>query len=124
VVLEKEIRVGTEDVKNQLQKQRLHLGPIPLNAADETIWKNAVMALRDDIKQINKKIDNFNLSVPSLNMQKAHVNLEKLSNKILQNGPFCVAPSAKSKLSTSRQPPKKHIAHRIRFFGFINSLWK
>jgi DnaJ family protein C protein 28 len=78
VLCEKELRqeLGElrENIRECLQQQR-HTGEK---------YKVKVQQWMDSVKDLNKRIDRFNLLVPILNKQQYHINLEREIEKIKQ----------------------------------------
>ncbi len=87
VMLEKEIRLEISNIKQRLQEGRIKLGKSPLSTSEMLTWKKLLDELKGDIKQINKKINDYNLIVPLLNKQMVHINLAHLSDKYLRETP-------------------------------------
>ena len=103
VELQKEIRLETEALRKELGKSRCNsyqqmcfcqiqlfirqrLGPAPLSQEAEQEWVEKVSKMEKNISEINKKIQKFNLIVPSIHHQKFPVNLAKEAEKIFANG--------------------------------------
>ena len=120
-MLEKEIRAEIVNLKQKLQDERKKLGQTPLNARESAKWKKFLDALAvDDVKQINKKINDYNLIVPLLNKQMVHVNLIRMSDTCLRDSP--------SKFDVPKTPKIDH-DHVSKpsdsgLFGLFGSLWK
>jgi hypothetical protein len=79
----------------------------------------------DDVKGINKKINNYNLVVPLLNKQMVHVNLRRLADKCLNEEP--------SKFDLPPPSPRQSKPHlesaaatsaNSGFFGLFSVIWK
>lgn len=71
----KEIDQDIQFLKNDLKTDRSHLGPYPLNEADEKKWIKIYVENKYLADTINKKINKYNLIVPLMNKQKLHVTL-------------------------------------------------
>ncbi|XP_072036628.1 dnaJ homolog subfamily C member 28-like [Amphiura filiformis] len=82
--MEKEIRFDLQDMKEALLKERLKLGPEPLNKYNENKWKGLIDAFAADIASINKKIDHLNLIVPIIRLQMVHFKVEKELDKVVK----------------------------------------
>ncbi|XP_076755908.1 dnaJ homolog subfamily C member 28 [Xylocopa sonorina] len=87
IQLSKEIREETQDLRKQLTSARNNIGVLPLTIKDEETWKNIVENFRTTTKQINNKIDKYNLLVPILQKQMLHVKLEDLAQEALSMPP-------------------------------------
>ena len=116
------------DLKHKLKSERALLGRLPLEGDDATSWKERLDLLMDDVKGINKKINNYNLVVPLLNKQMVHVNLRRLADKCLNEEPskFDLPPP-----DPSVKPNKSHLESAAAatsansgFFGLFSVLWK
>merc|ERR1712209_292164 len=86
VELQKEIRLQSEALRKELGKFRQSLGPAPLSEKNLKAWKEKVAKMEKNVVDINKKIQKFNLIVPSMHHQKFPVNLEKEAEKVFENG--------------------------------------
>lgn len=85
ITLDKEIRSDLEKLKDKLASKWFSLGPKPLSRDDNHKWENFVdKYCLPDVKTVNTKIDKFNLLVPALSRQRAHVRVEILLRKVLQ----------------------------------------
>lgn len=83
IQLSKEIREEIQDLRKKLINARSKVGQIPLNYKDEKTWKNIVENFKSKTKEINIKIDKYNLLVPILQKQMLHVKLEDLAKEAL-----------------------------------------
>ena len=66
-----------------LYSNRQSLGPAPLSAKKKKEWDEKVSKMEKSASDINKKIQKFNLIVPSMHHQKYPVNLVKIAETIL-----------------------------------------
>lgn len=87
IQLSKEIREETQDLRDRLAVARNKIGSIPLTPKDALSWKNTVDGFSTLLKQINNKIDKYNLLVPILQKQMLHVKLETLAEEALSVPP-------------------------------------
>lgn len=83
ILLQKEIRVERDHIRQRLTMKRKELGPVPLSHSDEHDWELAIESCRPLAQQINSKINKYNLLVPILQKQMLQVQLEKEAIKIL-----------------------------------------
>lgn len=83
VALERDIKFLLTDLKSKLYKERLKLGPEPLNDFNKKKWTWLVLEFSEEVKGINKKITHFNLVAPLLRLQKVHVRPEREVEKVL-----------------------------------------
>lgn len=85
IMLRKTIGDDFVSIRSHLMKARRKLGEPPFSQMKMHEWETAIEKLADgDVKDVNKKISNFNLIVPMLNSQMCHFNLESESAKILK----------------------------------------
>lgn len=125
VMLEKEIRLEITNVKHRLRSERLKLGEIPLNASERLVWNKFLNSLNDDVKQINKKINDYNLIVPLLSKQMVHINLSKISEKCLRDNPSNSAMEYASIKQEDRQNQSTRSSDTEPvIFGLLNFVWK
>ncbi|XP_053561935.1 dnaJ homolog subfamily C member 28 [Bombina bombina] len=76
ILLQKEIRETIEKLRNEVLASRKKLGD-PLTPRKKEQWQEKCEDLREDITQLNKRINDFNLVVPLLNIQMVHFNVDK-----------------------------------------------
>ncbi|KAM4701484.1 dnaJ homolog subfamily C member 28 [Discoglossus pictus] len=76
ILLQKEIRETIEKLRNEVLASRKKLGH-PLTLVKKKQWDEICGQLKDDIRQLNKRINDFNLVVPLLNRQMVHFNADK-----------------------------------------------
>lgn len=88
IQLSKEIRKETEELKKKLSEVRNQIGKLPLTPQDAGVWKDNLGKLQIPVKQINNKIDKYNLLVPILQKQMLHVQLDNLAEKALSVAPL------------------------------------
>ncbi|KAJ1526902.1 hypothetical protein ONE63_008454 [Megalurothrips usitatus] len=84
ILLQKEIREERDELRQSLIKKRKMIGPLPLSCEDEEMWKLALESCSPLVKQINLKINKYNLLVPILEKQMLQVQLNKEAIKILE----------------------------------------
>lgn len=54
-----------------------------MTAKDETTWRDNLEKFKTQTKQINNKIDKYNLLVPILQKQMLHISLEEFAKEAL-----------------------------------------
>lgn len=86
ITMSKEIDQDIELLKEEIRKDRMYLGPFPLNNEDSTKWRRICESNKLLAKSINVKINTFNLIVPLLNKQKFHIEFDKICQDIVENG--------------------------------------
>lgn len=87
IQLSKEIREEKKELTKLLTEARNELGLIPLNLEERKSWKNTIENLKPFIKNLNNKIDKYNLLVPILQKQMLQVNIETLAEQVLSKEP-------------------------------------
>ena len=119
IQLSKEIREQIQDLQKQLAEARNNVGPIPLDFKEEETWNNILDEFKSTIKQINNKIDKYNLLVPVLQKQMFHIKLDDLAKEAL-----AIAPNKIKKYSYSKNKDSNFIANKDdSIFGFIFSIF-
>ncbi|XP_045477652.1 dnaJ homolog subfamily C member 28 isoform X2 [Harmonia axyridis] len=89
ITLNKEIREDVSKLRASLSEERKYFKKYPLNESDALLWYECFSNYKNQVKDLNSKIDKFNLLVPILDKQIFHVNLEKEAEKVLLNGVYC-----------------------------------
>jgi len=117
IQLSKEIREETEELKKRLSEIRNDIGELPLTSEDESIWENNLKKFETTTKQINNKIDKYNLLVPILQKQMLHIKLDELAKKILLIPPK----TTKKYADTSHKDLNLSISQDL--FNFISDLF-
>lgn len=117
IQLSKEIREEIEELKKKLLEIRNDIGELPLTPKDASVWKNNIEKLKISTKQINNKIDKYNLLVPILQKQMLHVRLDDLAEKALLVPPL----KNKKKYTETNHKSSENISQD--FFNFISNLF-
>ncbi|XP_011552982.3 dnaJ homolog subfamily C member 28 [Plutella xylostella] len=86
ITMNKEIAQEIEALKQELQKDRMFLGPYPLSEEEAPKWAKLSQGYEGIAESINKKINHYNLIVPLLNKQRLHIQFEEICDDVLQNG--------------------------------------
>ena len=87
ILLQKDVQDEKARVRRVLEMRRERLGPLPLPEKEREIWESECERLeRDEIRNLNKMIDQFNLVVPMMNAQMFHVPWRKICEDVLKNG--------------------------------------
>lgn len=76
ILMQKEIRETIEKLRKDMVASRNKLGD-PMTAHKEKQWNEICMEFVEDIKKLNKRINDFNLVVPILSRQMVHFNASK-----------------------------------------------
>lgn len=118
IQLSKEIREETEELKKKLSEARNNIGELPLTPIDASAWQDNLQKLQILTKQINNKIDKYNLLVPVLQKQMFHVQLDELAEKALS---VPLLKNNKKYTETSRKNSNQDIPQDL--FNFISDLF-
>ncbi|KAL1138274.1 hypothetical protein AAG570_009963, partial [Ranatra chinensis] len=86
ITLQKEIRHKQSMMWNIMAKERSRLGPLPLSEREADIWARFKTGLADDVNYLNGRINTYNLIVPILQKQLLLYDLEKESERVLNEG--------------------------------------
>ncbi|KAM6224031.1 dnaJ homolog subfamily C member 28 [Rhynchocyon petersi] len=76
ILMQKEIKDTIEQLRGEILVSRKKLGS-PLTPAKQKQWNQICEQFQENIKKLNKRIDDFNLIVPLLTRQKVHFNAQK-----------------------------------------------
>lgn len=76
ILMQKEIRETIEKLRKDMVASRNKLGD-PISAHKERQWNEICAEFTENIKKLNKRINDFNLVVPILNRQMVHFNASK-----------------------------------------------
>ena len=109
-----------------MKNERALVGRFPLDEEDADSWNERLkFFMENDVKAINKKIDSYNLVVPILSRQKAHINFRRLADKSLTEEPskFDLPPSIKQNKSHHLESVAATSANSG-FLGIFYILWK
>ncbi|KAM8976994.1 dnaJ homolog subfamily C member 28 [Pelodytes ibericus] len=74
--LQKEIRETIDKLRSEISASRKKLGN-PMTPAQSQRWVEACQLFEEEISQLNKRVNDFNLVVPLLNRQMVHFNAAK-----------------------------------------------
>jgi len=118
IQLSKEIREETDELKKKLSEARNDVSKLPLTQKDELIWNDKLEKFKTITRQINNKIDKYNLLVPILQKQMLHIRLDKLAEKALSIPP---SKNIKKYADTSHENSKVSLSQDL--FSFISDLF-
>lgn len=97
---------------------RNDIGELPLTPRDASIWEDNLKKLKILTKQINNKIDKYNLLVPILQKQMLHVRLDELAEKALSILPL---KNIKKHTETNHKSSNENTSQDL--FNFISNLF-
>ncbi|KAH8244210.1 hypothetical protein KR026_002732 [Drosophila bipectinata] len=103
ISLSKDIRDAAGQLKQQLRQERIYYGEWPLQSPEElAAWQKFHEKHQEDIQQLNKLIDKYNLIVPVLQNQFFRLHLDRMAEPIFKDPDLqrnVKRPSADSKSS-------------------------
>lgn len=76
ILLQKEIRETIERLRSSIVVARRKLGE-PMTLSEQKQWGRICEQFAEDIRKLNKRVDNFNLVVPILSRQMVHFSTDK-----------------------------------------------
>ncbi|XP_059696186.1 dnaJ homolog subfamily C member 28 [Haemorhous mexicanus] len=76
ILLQKEIRETIERLRKSIVASRRKLGE-PMTLSEQKQWGRVCEQFAEDIRKLNKRVDNFNLVVPILSRQMVHFSTDK-----------------------------------------------
>ncbi|KAI1241425.1 hypothetical protein IHE44_0004898 [Lamprotornis superbus] len=76
ILLQKEIRETIERLRKSVVAARRKLGE-PMTLPEQKQWGRVCEQLAEDIRKLNKRVDDFNLVVPILSRQMVHFSTDK-----------------------------------------------
>ncbi|KAJ6640696.1 DnaJ like subfamily C member 28, partial [Pseudolycoriella hygida] len=101
ITLQKEINMDINELKKILMDRRSYFTELPLHESEATKWKTFIESQENRTAEINRKIDKYNLLVPILDKQMCQVQLNKISESVLNTKPN-VAERSSSKCAVLR----------------------
>lgn len=115
IMLHKEIRDEIQDLKEKLKLERQRL-KFPAQRDDEIEWEKILNDYEKDEKNLNKKIEKFNLIVPILSKQMVHIHLKMIGDKILKEEPSQYRTMEAPK---NKESPSDYNKNLLSFFSSI-----
>ncbi|XP_013855673.1 dnaJ homolog subfamily C member 28 [Austrofundulus limnaeus] len=76
----RDIREAAGRVRDRLLEGRARLGD-PMSPAERDQWERLCGSVQEELLRLNKKVDLFNLTVPSLSMQMVHFSLTREADR-------------------------------------------
>ncbi|NXH45343.1 DJC28 protein, partial [Dicaeum eximium] len=83
ILLQKEIRETIERLRKGIVASRRKLGE-PMTLSEQKQWGRVCEQFAEDIRKLNKRVDNFNLVVPILSRQMVHFSTDKEIRRALK----------------------------------------
>ncbi|EDW51948.1 dnaJ homolog subfamily C member 28 [Drosophila sechellia] len=86
ISLGKDIRDAIAQLKTKLRQERKYYGEWPLQRTEDlAAWKVFTLNHQDDVQQLNKLIDKYNLIVPILKNQFFRLHLDRMAEPIFKD---------------------------------------
>ncbi|KAI9586643.1 dnaJ homolog subfamily C member 28 [Glossina fuscipes] len=122
ITLQRDIRQALNELKRKFKQERIYFGEYPLTGTQVKAWETILKNYEEEVKQINKSIDKYNLIVPIFDHQFFRVNLHKLSEDILKDPDL---PKNQQRLSgnVGKDESVKSNEAPNHFLGFLGSLF-
>lgn len=76
ILMQKEIKDTIDQLRASMVASRKKLGN-PMTPTEQKQWDQACEQFREDIRKLNKRVNDFNLIVPLLTRQKVHFDAQK-----------------------------------------------
>ncbi|NXH19462.1 DJC28 protein, partial [Bucco capensis] len=118
ILMQKEIRETIERLRKNIVASRSKLGG-PMTPYKQKEWDHICEQFIEDIRKLNKRVDNFNLVVPLLSRQMVHfsadkeiVRAQKTYEALVENG------------EASNSDTKENEEENVKSFGWKSSLLK
>ncbi|XP_010086158.1 PREDICTED: dnaJ homolog subfamily C member 28 [Pterocles gutturalis] len=118
ILMQKEIRETIEQLRKSVVASRRNLGE-PMTPYRQKQWNRICEQFTEDIRKLNKRIDNFNLVVPLLSRQMVHfsadkeiVRAQKTYEALMENR------------EASNSDTKENEEENVKRFGWKSSLFK
>ncbi|XP_017069883.2 LOW QUALITY PROTEIN: dnaJ homolog subfamily C member 28 [Drosophila eugracilis] len=86
ISLGKDIRDAIGELKIKLRKERIYYGEWPLHLSEHiAAWQTFTQQHHEEVNQLNKLIDKYNLIVPILENQFFRLNLDRMAERIFKD---------------------------------------
>ncbi|NXU54173.1 DJC28 protein, partial [Turnix velox] len=118
ILLQKEIRETIERLRKNIVASRSQFGE-PMTPYRQKEWNRICEQFIEDIRKLNKRVDNFNLVVPILSRQMVHFSADK---EILRAQKTCEALMENTEASNS--DTKENEEKDVKRLGWKSSLFK
>ncbi|XP_034100834.1 dnaJ homolog subfamily C member 28-like [Drosophila albomicans] len=85
IMMSRDIREAVQELKQQIRKERSFYGDWPLTNSDQqAAWQSFTQLHEEQVRELNKLIDKYNLIVPILENQFFRQHLDKLAESIFK----------------------------------------
>ncbi|XP_029400433.1 dnaJ homolog subfamily C member 28 [Mus pahari] len=125
ILMQKEIKDTIEQLREALLVSRKKLGN-PLSPVEQKQWAQVCERFQENIRKLNKRINDFNLIVPILTRQKVHFDAQKEIIRVQEMyGAFIEAKEVTEENQTDISQGEESKTPRVKT-GFLNwlNLWK
>ncbi|XP_069058563.1 dnaJ homolog subfamily C member 28 isoform X2 [Pleurodeles waltl] len=125
IMLQKEIRETIQNLRKEIVDARKKYSE-PLTSQKLKLWNLSCEEFRENIKKLNKRINDFNLIVPLLNWQMVHFNAEKEIGKAEKTYQALMEAKREEDESTRKQEEEtvNLTSSKDRFLAWIRLLLK
>jgi len=90
VTLSKDIDTEVKQLKQRICSKWAQVGPFPMNLHNTKQWEEFLKECKDELAQINKMVDKFNLIVPILDQQKIHYQLQRIIAQVIKDNSILI----------------------------------
>lgn len=125
ILMQKEIKDTIDELRNAILVSRKKLGN-PMTVMEQKRWDQVCKEFEDNIKKLNKRINDFNLIVPLLTRQKVHFNAQKeiaRAQEIYATLMKTQEVTEKKAIDADQGEVEKTSAVKTGFFNWMN-VWK
>lgn len=125
ILMQKEIKDTIDELRNAILMSRKKLGN-PMTVMEQKRWDQVCKEFEDNIRKLNKRINDFNLIVPLLTRQKVHFNAQKeiaRAQEIYATLMKTQEVTDKKAIDADQGEVEKTSAVKTGFFNWIN-VWK
>ncbi|XP_016985768.1 dnaJ homolog subfamily C member 28 [Drosophila rhopaloa] len=123
ISLGKDIRDAVAQLKKKLRQERIFYGDWPLERSEDLFaWQRFTKQHQEDVDQLNKMIDKYNLIVPILENQFFRMHLDKMAESIFKDPDLqrnVIRPEVKAK---ARRPTDNQGSTSTSLFSLISKL--
>ncbi|XP_006032713.1 dnaJ homolog subfamily C member 28 [Alligator sinensis] len=118
ILLQKEIRETIEQLRRGILASRKKLGE-PMTLCRQKQWDHICEQFIEDIKKLNKRINDFNLIVPILSRQMVHFSADKEIARAQKTYRTLM-----EEMRTSDKDPKENEQENVKLFRFKTTFFK
>uniref|UniRef100_A0A8D0H405 DnaJ heat shock protein family (Hsp40) member C28 n=1 Tax=Sphenodon punctatus TaxID=8508 RepID=A0A8D0H405_SPHPU len=125
ILMQKEIRETIEQLRKDIVTSRNKFGE-PMTPYKEKQWSQVCEQFVENIKKLNKRVNDFNLVVPILSRQMVHFNADKEIAQALKTCETLMEKTETTKMNTkeNEQENKHSFKPKASFLKWINLMLK